>query len=147
MTSHPRLRARGTRRPKLAHDGLHAIVYAPTHADWVERELAGTPLTVEQARSIVDVIEALVGGPAPRPQYLIVEIESLSVGELLELHAIRELGWFGTMIGLGHVSLSLRKSLRIDRALDANRDSLRHIAAGAGKQQVATTIRMPKIIG
>jgi hypothetical protein len=147
MTSHPRLRARGTRRPKLAHDGIHAIVYAPAHADWVERELAGTPMTVEQAGSIKQVMEALLGTPPPRPQYLIVDVEQMSVGELLELHAIREQGWFGTVIGLGHVALSLRKSLGIDRTLDAGRDSLRHIALAAAKPSLATTIRMPKITG
>jgi hypothetical protein len=112
--SHPRVQARGTRQeaPKV-----RAIAYS-SNADrlaWIEKELAATYLTI--GRSISAVISSLIEDPAPRPQILVIDLDALSPGEILELHAIREAGWTGTIIGLGKVPASLRHSLNIDKIL------------------------------
>ena len=143
MTTHPRLRARGTL--KADSDGAtRVLVFAPSHETWVKSELAGTPLSVEVVPSVARVVETLVAEEGARPQILIVDFNSMSPGELLYLHSIREQGWFGSVIALGRVPPSLRKSMNIERSVDVGPYKLRPIAALAG-QHVHHTLRMPKL--
>ena len=144
MATHPRLRARGTDFDTTANDGTRVLVYAPAHEMWIKSELAGTRLTIEIATSVARVVEALVAQDAPRPQILIVDFNSMSAGELLHLHSIREQGWFGNVVALGRVPPSLRKSMSIERSVDIGPYKLRPIAALAG-QHVMHTMRMPKL--
>jgi hypothetical protein len=41
----------------------------------------------------------------------------MSAADVLQLHAIRDGGWFGALIAIGNVSDDLTKSLNIDRVL------------------------------
>lgn len=147
MPSHPRLRARATPRFAMSSDaGVRALVLAPRHEQWIERELVGTAMHARFARSVGEVVAALVDSAPPRPQMLIIDLESLSVGELLELHTVREQGWFGSVIAIGRVALSLRTSLQVERAILIGRGKLRPFAVVAG-QHTNATMRMPKISG
>src|SRR5258706_5999743 len=112
--SHPRLQARGA-RPEAPR--VRAIAYSSTtqRMQWIEKELAATYLTI--GRSVAAVVSALIEDPAPRPQILVIDLDSLSPGEIMDLHAIREGAWTGTIIGLGRVPPSLRHSLNIDKVL------------------------------
>jgi hypothetical protein len=130
---------------RSSEDGSsNVLVFAPDHETWVKSELAGTELTIDVAPSVKRVVEILIDDSAPRPQILIVDFNSMSAGELLHLHSIREQGWFGTVIALGRVPASLRKSMNIERSVDVAPYKLRPIAALAG-QHVTHTMRMPKL--
>lgn len=127
-SSHPRVGfAKGTRAPAPQ---VRVLVYAPhaTHARWIERELARDDVALVVARDIPHVIAALVEEPAPRPQLLVIDVDAIPPAELLELHAIREGGWFGTIYALGKVPVALRRSLRIDHVLAKPVD---HVLRGA----------------
>lgn len=95
------------------------IVYSPIEdrQRWVENELSDGNATIQLARSVAHVVAALVEDPAPRPQLLVIDIDALSAGELFHLHQIRERGWFGAVVALGSVPVSLRVSLGIVRAI------------------------------
>ena len=112
--SHPRVQARG---PRADAPKVRVIAYSssPDRMNWIEKELSSTFLTI--ARSISAVIGALIEDPAPRPAVLVIDLDPLSAGEILELHAIREGGWTGAIIGLGKVPPSLRHSLNIETTL------------------------------
>jgi hypothetical protein len=124
---------------------MRAIVYAPDHETWVRSELAGTQIELEVAQSVRQLVRVLTE-EAPRPQLLIIDLNSINAAELLHLHSIREQGWFGAIVALGRVPASLRKSLSIERTVDIGPYKLRPIAALAG-QHVTHTMRMPKICG
>jgi hypothetical protein len=141
MATHPRLRARGT-NPNESDDATRVLVFAPAHETWIKSELAGTALTMEVATSVKHVVETLATD-GPRPQILIVDFNSMTAGELLHLHSIRERGWFGNVIALGRVPPSLRKSMNIERSVDIGPYKLRPIATLA-TQHVMHTMRMPK---
>jgi len=122
---HPRLMARGTRsgHPEsttqvIGLKVIHAIVYAPSpdRRQWVERELAHGPTTVQVASDVAEVVSVLVGD-GPHAQMLVIDIDALSAGELLHVHQIREHGWCGTIVALGLVPPSLRHSLKVARAI------------------------------
>lgn len=142
MAAHPRLRARGSDGP-ITDRRLRALVFAPDHETWIRSELAGTNLALSYASSIKHVVRELIEEPAPRPQLLIVDFNSMSAGELLHLHSIREQGWFGRVVALGRIPASLRKSMNVERSVDVGPHKLRPIAALAGQHGVHT-IRMPK---
>jgi hypothetical protein len=144
MATHPRLRARGTNPNGSSEDGTRVLVYAPAHETWVRSELAGTPLSIEVAPTVKRVVETLVATEGPRPQILIVDFNSMTAGELLHLHSIREQGWFGNIIALGRVPPSLRKSINIERSVDVGPYKLRPIATLAS-QHVMHTARLPKL--
>ena len=95
---------------------VHAIVFAPVEerAEWIERELTSEEIVVQTGRSVRDVIAALVEDPAPRPQILVIDLDALDPGQVLELHSIREQGWCGTIFALGKVPPELRRSLRVE---------------------------------
>ena len=123
---------------------VRAIVFAPVakRSEWIERELVREEIMIQTARSIVEVIAAVVDDPPPRPQILVVDFDSISAAEVLELHSIRERGWFGTIFALGKVPVELRKSLRIEQVLGSLVDnSLRVAVSEVGFD--AQTRRLP----
>ena len=116
--SHPRLRARGTQPERCK---VLAFVYSPCEdrAAWIEREVFAAGGVIQVGRSIPKLVAALTDETSRRAQLLIVDIDGLSPGELMQLHTIRELGWFGTMVALGHVPNDLKISLQIDKVIEA----------------------------
>jgi hypothetical protein len=149
--THPRVQARGTRRDEIVDPGeqIRTMIFAPeqTRAVWIESELSRAPIsiTIQTGRKVRTVVSALVRDPEPRPRVLIVDFDAVSPGELLELHAIREEGWTGRLIGLGTVTPELMDSLGVDRVLAPPlvRDSL--LDCVAGTRHAAVTIAMPLI--
>ena len=149
--THPRIQARGTRRDDILVPGeqIRTMIFAPepTRAAWIESELSRAPIsiTIQVGRKVRTVVSALVRDPEPRPKVLIVDFDAVSPGELLELHAIREEGWAGRLIGLGTVTPELMDSLGVDHVLAPPliRDSL--LDCVAGTRHAATTVAMPLI--
>lgn len=135
-----------SRQPPPA-ERARVIIYAPepTRATWIDEELVAEPLTVQVARTIEQAVAAMIEDPPPRPQLFIGDFDAMAPEDLLRLHAIREQGWFGTVIALGSVAMALRKSLNIDRVLSPpfSRHSLRNAVDNIGILQ--TTTRIPKI--
>lgn len=125
---HPNTFARGTRTTTHKDPAVRVIVYAPAEqrASWIENELARLDAVVQTARSVAQIIDALVEDPPPRPQVLVVDLDAIAPGDLLYLHLVRERGWCGRIIGLGTAPPSLRSSLGIERMLNTPfvRDSL-----------------------
>ncbi|MBA3541895.1 MAG: hypothetical protein H0T79_19930 [Deltaproteobacteria bacterium] len=99
--------------------GIRVFVHAPVSPrhEWIESELDHHGALVQVGRTITAVVTALVDDPPPRAQVFVVDFDALSPGEVLELHALRERGWFGAIIALGTVGDILRSSLSIDRVL------------------------------
>jgi len=147
MGSHPRLFPRGT-SPKDAR--ARVLVYArdPERAAWIDQELAREDVIVQTARTVAELVSALVEDPPPRPQFLVADFDAMNAGELLHMHGIREQGWFGCIIALGTVPIALRMSLRIEKVITPPypRDALRSIV-GQATQPPVMTVRMPKISG
>jgi hypothetical protein len=85
---------------------------------WIEAELDGLDLTRQLARSVRDAVAALIEDPPPRPQIMVADFDSMSAADVLHLHAIRDGGWFGSMIAIGSVGADLRSSLNIDHVLE-----------------------------
>lgn len=144
-TQQPRSPARGTPgRPPLDDTQLRALIFAPerTRATWIESELSRAPVTIQVARRVRTVVAALIKDPPPRPQLLIVDFDSISPAELLELHTVRHEGWDGRMIGIGAVPRELCRSLEIDRVIPALvRDSL--LDCVAGTRHATETVPIP----
>jgi hypothetical protein len=151
-SSHPRLFARGTppRFVPKPDARIRVLVYAPAPecVGWIEEELARDDVIMQVARSVRDLVSALVEDPPPRPQLLVADLDAMNAGELLHLHAIREQGWFGTIVGLGTVPLPLRASLGVEKVIAAPypRNALR-AAVMLATYQVMSTIRIPRITG
>lgn len=155
-SAHPRTRSREAPKPLLsleldpiAADSPRAIVYARTErASWIDRELERTDTVVQIARSIAHIISATVDDPPPRPQILIIDIDGLSAGELLELHAVRERGWCGTIIALGRAPAALRRSLAIGCVLGAPfiDDALRDQITAYREAASTATIPIPRAL-
>ena len=146
--THPRLLARGT-APHADPSAGRVLAFSrdPDLLAAIEADVVRKGMTVQLARSVSDLVAALVEDPPPRPQILIADFESLSPGELLHLHVIREHGWFGSVIALGRVPLSLRSSLGIDHVLaGAARERLRAILTLAASPTVLT-LKIPKLVG
>jgi len=135
--SHPRLLARGTRRSVGDAGEIRALIYAPTphRARFVETELDREGCVVQICHSINGVVSVLVDDPAPYPSLLVIDFDDVDHIQLMQLHQIRERGWFGSIIGLGTVAAALRQSLAIDHVLtppfvrDSLRDALAHLTA------------------
>jgi hypothetical protein len=128
---------------------IRALVYVLDDArmQWVEEELADEPITMQIARSAAQAVTSLVDDPPPRAQILIVDVDALAPVDLLQLHQIRERGWFGAVIALGTVPAPLRSSLSIGHVLapPLRRNALRNTITRAGI--ALPTTRMPKIDG
>ncbi|TMQ11870.1 MAG: hypothetical protein E6J90_33320 [Deltaproteobacteria bacterium] len=138
-----RVRARGTPGKDIAPgEQVRTLIYAPeaVRAAWVENELSHAPITIQIGRSVSAVVAALVKDPPPRPEVLVVDFEALSTRELAELHAIRQEGWPGRLIGLGNIAIEVRASLRIDEVLEPPlvHDTLLDCVAGT-RHSVVTT--------
>lgn len=119
--NHPHTLARGTRTTTQRKDPVvRIIVYAPAEprAVWIDGETARLDALVQIARSVEQIIDALVEDPPPRPQVLVVDLDAITPGDLLYLHQIRERGWCGRIIGLGTAPRALRTSLGIERMLN-----------------------------
>lgn len=145
-----RLRARGTPRASVApSERIRTLVFAPeaTRAAWIDRELSHGPITVQVGRSARNVVAALTRDPPPQPDVLVVDFDAISPTDLLELHAIRPGGWFGRLVGVGHVPPELRARLGIDHVLAPPlvRDSL--LDCVAGTRHAAVTTACPVIPG
>jgi hypothetical protein len=130
--AHPRLYKRA------APDHLNAagaivrvLVYVPSpiRASWIEAELAHRSVIVQIGFSVDQVVSALVEDPPPRPQVLVADFDAMGPGELMQLHVLRDRGWFGRIIALGDLPPSLRSSLAIDRVLGTSliRNALREV--------------------
>ena len=147
MTVHPRLLARPTARIATSDtDAIRALVLAPAHETWIRAELAGTGLHTRCVASVAEVVSTLVAAPPPRPQILIIDLAAISAGELLHLHSIRDQGWFGNVIAVGRVPLSVRASLGVARSVAIAPHQLRPIAS-LMTQHTVHTLRMAKISG
>jgi hypothetical protein len=155
MRQHPRVWARGTKpamdtaepTADLPDGALVAVVYAPDEpiAAWVEEELEADGARIQIARSMSGLVQALVADPTPRPHVLIVDLDALAPAELMELHAIRHKGWFGSIVALGHTPSALRRSLSIDVVLaqPVRQNQLRD--AFAQLREPVKTIRIPVV--
>lgn len=128
---------------------IRALVYVVDDArmQWVEEELAGEPITLQIGRTAAQVVTALVDDPPPRAQILIVDVDALAPVDLLQLHQIRERGWFGAVVAIGQVPAALRSSLSIGHVLapPLRRYALRNTITRAGI--ALPTTRMPRIDG
>jgi hypothetical protein len=143
---HPNLRVR---RPRSAGGVVRAMVLAPVPAiaAWIEDELSQCQATWQLGRTIEQAVAGLTEDPPPRAQLLIVDLDALAPGDLLGLHAIRDLGWFGLVYGLGSAPPELRRSLGIHRLIAPpyGAGTLAEAVAAAGLL-VATT-RMERMPG
>jgi hypothetical protein len=124
-----------------------ALALAPNDAlaTWLAHALSRANVTLQIARTLNEVIAALVDDPSSRPQLLIADFDALDAGQVLHLHTIRERGWFGTIIALGSVSPDLQKSLSIERVVPRplDGDALRKAVDGVGL--VKATTKMMKL--
>lgn len=96
---------------------LRLIVYAPNAPDrrWITEELAGLLCVPHFVPSLGAAFEALAN--EPRRRVIVIDYESLSKEELVELRALRNWVSTGTFIALGHVREHLRAPLRITHVL------------------------------
>lgn len=94
-----------------------ALTRAPAMARWIAAELRPTELELTTVASVDAVLAALVGGPPPHAELLIVDLDPLDAASTFELHALRARGWFGVIIALGSAAPDLQVSLAIHRAL------------------------------
>jgi hypothetical protein len=137
--THPNVR---TRQPRQDAGLLRAMVYAPSPAvaDWIESELASRRVTYQLGRTIEQIVAGLTEDPPPRATLLVADFDAMAPVDVLRIHAIREQGWFGVVIGLGRVPVSLLASLGIDRVLHAPyRPGLLAEAVGEARILNATT--------
>jgi hypothetical protein len=145
-----RVRTRGTPRTSLAPgEQIRALVFAPdqNRAAWIDRELSNGPITVQVGRTARMVVAALTRDPPPRPDVLVIDFDAIAPVDLVELHALRPGGWFGRLIGLGHVPPELCTTLGVDQVLATPlvRDSL--LDCVAGTRHAAVTTACPVIPG
>jgi len=114
---HPRQHVREARRDS-SNPALRALIYSPNEdrASAIAGALDGYVLVM--ARGLRYLIDTLIEDPPPRPQVLVVDVDLMSPGELLELHAVRDGGWCGHIIAIGEVPLALRRSLGAETVLD-----------------------------
>ena len=132
MASHPRVYAQQPSSVPRVRVMVHA---ACSHRSaWVEKELGRLNAVMQIGRHVAHVVSALIEDPPPRPQVLVVDFDAIQPVDLMQLHAIREHGWCGRIIGLGVVPPALRASLGIERVLNTpfDADSLRDAVAEIG---------------
>jgi hypothetical protein len=146
---HPNVQRRDGGEQPGGGPTVRALVHVTdsARAQWVEEELADEPITLQIARSIEQVVSALVDDPPPRAQLLIADFDAIAPGDLLHLHQIRERGWFGAIVAIGQVPAPLRSSLSIAHVLvpPLRRHALRNTITRTGIG-LATT-KMPRVDG
>jgi len=120
-----------------------ALVSDGLRAGWFASELAAFPIVLELARSVPQAVAWLTDDRPPRPQILFVDFDPLTPIDVLQLHAIRERGWFGVIIGFGNVARDLRTSLNIECVLenDTAGVELREIVAKVGLNRPTSRMR------
>jgi len=148
-TPHPRVRSRSNRPEGVVDTETRALIYAPIAdiARWAESELQRDGMTVQTARTMTHLITALTEDPSARPKFLVIDLDAVSAADLMRLHTIREQGWFGSLIALGHVPPALKQSLAIEVALTPpfSKDQLRD--AVETLRTPVPTVRIPVIRG
>jgi len=111
VAGHPNVRSRA---PGSADQTIRVLALAgDATLPWIEDELTHETITLQIARSVSHVVSALVEDPPPRATILVCDFDALGAADTMQLHQIRERGWFGTVIGLGRVPDPLRVSLSI----------------------------------
>ncbi len=118
MAPHPRLRR--TRDIPRPEPGLRVLAFAPGSdiEEWIVSEISRLDAFVQIERNVENVIAALIEDPPPRPAIVVVDFDQMEAGAMLQLHAIREQGWCGVIIGVGMIPLPLRSSLGIERVIN-----------------------------
>ncbi len=137
MNEEPSAFARGSRR--VVSEDHVVVIYSriPERLRWMETELARGSARVAVARDVAEVVELVIGARRSHPQMLVIDLDTLSGGELFHIHRIREAGWGGPVFALGKIPISLRASLGIERTLpppyieDALRDEIEHYLQGS----------------
>jgi hypothetical protein len=128
---------------------VRAIIFSPAteRERWIEAELARARAMIQIGYSVRQLVMALCEDPPPRPQILIVDMDSLAPAEVVQLHAIRERGWFGTIVALGNVPPALRRSLQIEKVLTVPfvEDALVDTLAQHRHNTMAHTLPMPMV--
>jgi len=121
------------------------LAFAPESEveDWIISEISRLDAFVQIARNVENVIAALIEDPPPRPAIVVVDFDKMQAGEMLQLHAIREQGWCGVIIGVGLIPIPLRSSLGIERVvpLPASDGDLERAIESIGV--AAKTVRIP----
>jgi hypothetical protein len=144
MAPHPRLRRTRdvVQRPEPA---LRVLAFAPGSEieDWIVSEISRLDAFVQIERNVENVIAALIEDPPPRPAILVVDFDKMQGGAVMQLHAVRERGWCGVIIGVGMVPIPLRSSLGIERvvAIPATDGDLSKAIEGVGF--TSQTVRIP----
>jgi hypothetical protein len=152
MSSHPRVYPRGTSPENAVASGpsLRVIVHAANdqRTEWVENELIQANAVIQYGRNVENIVAALTEDPPPRPQVLVVDFDAISAADLFQLHAIRELGWCGRIVGLGVVPNPLRASLGIERVLNTplQTHTLRDVLSELEHGFDAMTTRIPVVL-
>jgi hypothetical protein len=139
---HPNVRGRTPRD----NNTIHVLALGPEATiERIESELASEAITLQIARSVPQAVAALVDDPPPRATILIADFDALTPPELLELHSIRERGWFGSIIGIGDVPNDLRTSLAVANVLPQPlRPNILKSAISRAGIGIATT-KMPRL--
>jgi len=140
VAGHPNVRSRAPGSPDQTVRVL--ALAGDATLPWIEEELTHATITLQIARSVSHVVSALVEDPPPRATILVCDFDALGAAETMQLHQIRERGWFGTIIGLGRVPDPLRVSLSIGVVigLPYRAGILRNAIAGAGIGLATTKI-------
>lgn len=68
---------------------------------WMERELAETGVGIQVANKLDHVLAALIDDPPPRPQTLVIDIDTTRRIELARLAPAVAGTWRGRLIGIG----------------------------------------------
>ena len=96
-------------------EAIRVLVYAQDAlAGYIEAEVKRRGAIWQAARTVEQIVAALVLDPPPRAQMLIADFDAMSPMDVMRLHSIREQGWFGVLIAFGSVPDALRSSLNIE---------------------------------
>jgi hypothetical protein len=134
MASHPHVRARGA---APTGDGSARAVLLTTDVELeslVEQELVSLEVTLQIARTVRQVIAALIDDPPPRAQILLADFDALTATDIVQLHQVREQGWFGAIVAVGRVPPEFGTSLKLHRIVPrpVAADALRRAVSSAG---------------